>query len=77
VDSDADEDSSEPELSAKSSNKNKLVPISAKKPQRHKVRPGETLTSIASSYNTTVAQLKKDNNLSKGNIKAGQVLTIK
>jgi LysM repeat protein len=27
----------------------------------HKVKPGETLYSIASSYNTTVSALKKDN----------------
>jgi len=29
--------------------------------KRHKVRQGETLYSIANSYNTTVSALKKDN----------------
>jgi LysM repeat protein len=28
---------------------------------RHKVKPGETLYSIASSYNTTVTAIKHDN----------------
>jgi LysM repeat protein len=28
---------------------------------RHKVKPGETLYSIANSYNTTVTALKHDN----------------
>ncbi len=44
---------------------------------RHKVKRGETLTSIANSYNTSVAQLKKDNKLEADNVKAGQVLLIK
>ncbi len=42
----------------------------------HKVKKGETLSSIAQSYNTTVADLKKNNaNLSK-NLRAGEVLVI-
>jgi len=32
-----------------------------KQPVRHKVRPGETLYSIANTYNTTVAALKQTN----------------
>src|SRR5512146_2212109 len=51
-----------PEITSKSKKKNVLQAVS-KKAVRHKVRPGETLTSIASSYDTTVAQLKKVNNL--------------
>jgi membrane-bound lytic murein transglycosylase D len=34
---------------------------SAKQPLRHKVQPGETLYSIANTYNTTVAALKETN----------------
>jgi membrane-bound lytic murein transglycosylase D len=41
---------------------------------RHKVKPGETLFSIASRYNTTVAALRRDNKVSS--LKAGDVLLI-
>jgi len=33
----------------------------AAKVVHHKVKPGETLTSIASTYNTTVAALRREN----------------
>ena len=65
-----------PEIGTKSQHNSKLEAASSKV-VHHKVRRGETLTSIANSYNTTVAQLKRDNNLSAGNLKAGQVLLIK
>jgi membrane-bound lytic murein transglycosylase D len=65
-----------PEVSSKSNSVSHLKPVS-KKTTRHKVKPGETLISIANSYNTTVAQLKKDNRLTASNLKAGQVLVIK
>jgi membrane-bound lytic murein transglycosylase D len=41
----------------------------------HKVRTGETLTSIASAYRTTVAALKRDNR-NIANLHPGMILTI-
>ena len=43
----------------------------------HRVRPGETLSSIARLYSTTVAALKQWNHISGSTIAAGQRLTIK
>jgi len=43
----------------------------------HRVRPGETLSSIARIYSTTVAALKQWNHISGSTIAAGQRLTIK
>jgi membrane-bound lytic murein transglycosylase D len=40
----------------------------------HKVKPGETLYSIANRYNTSVAVLRRDNKISS--LKAGDVLVI-
>ncbi|OFV89897.1 MAG: hypothetical protein A3H95_13050 [Acidobacteria bacterium RIFCSPLOWO2_02_FULL_64_15] len=42
----------------------------------YRVKPGDTLTSIARLYETTVAALKNWNNLSTNLIKAGQRLTV-
>lgn len=42
----------------------------------HKVKKGETLSSIAQSYNTTVANLKKNNANLSANLRAGEVLLI-
>ncbi len=42
----------------------------------HRVKRGETLSSIASDYNTTVSALKRDNH-NVANLKAGSVLVIK
>ncbi len=42
----------------------------------HTVRSGESLYSIASTYHTTVAQLKADNGLESTDIVPGQKLTI-
>lgn len=42
----------------------------------HKVKPGETLFSIASRYNTTVAALRRDNRVSE-NLKPGEVLVVR
>ena len=50
---------------------------SKSKKRTHKVRPGETLTSIASEYNTTVADLKKANGKTTNHLRAGSVLVIK
>ncbi len=43
----------------------------------HKVKKGETLSSIASSYNTTVAALRRDNGKMAANLQAGDVLVIR
>jgi membrane-bound lytic murein transglycosylase D len=48
----------------------------AKNATRHTVKRGETLTSIASQYNTTVADLKK-NNPTIAKLRAGDVLLIR
>ncbi len=65
-----------PEIASKSNPASSLQKTSAKA-VRHKVQRGETLTSIANSYNTSIAQLKKDNNLDTNDLRAGQVLVIK
>jgi len=43
----------------------------------HKVKKGETLSSIASSYDTTVTALQRDNGKTAGNLHAGDVLVIR
>jgi membrane-bound lytic murein transglycosylase D len=43
----------------------------------HKVKPGETLSSIAQSYNTTVASLRKNNSKLSANLRTGEVLVIR
>jgi membrane-bound lytic murein transglycosylase D len=43
----------------------------------HKVKKGETLSSIASSYDTTVAALRRDNGKMAANLQAGDVLVIR
>jgi membrane-bound lytic murein transglycosylase D len=43
----------------------------------HKVKKGETLTGIAQSYNTTVADLKRNNANLSANLRAGEVLLIR
>ena len=43
---------------------------------RHKIRSGETLSQIASQYDTSVKHLKKVNNLHGNNIRAGKHLLI-
>ena len=43
----------------------------------HKVQPGETLSGIAQSYNTTVASLKKNNANLSANLQAGEILVIR
>jgi len=42
----------------------------------HKVKKGDTLSSIAQSYNTTVANLKKNNANLSANLRPGEVLLI-
>ena len=43
---------------------------------RHKVKAGETLTSIANSYNTTVSALKKDNR-NIATLRPGMILVVR
>ncbi len=45
--------------------------------RRHKVKSGETLHSIASAYNTSVAALRRDNGKVAANLRAGDVLVIR
>jgi LysM repeat protein len=60
----------------KSKSKRSLRPASEKPVQHHKVQPGETLTSIATTHHTTVAALKRDNgNLAM--LRPGMVLVIR
>ncbi len=43
----------------------------------HKVKKGETLSEIASSYNTTVSALRRDNGKVASNLQPGDVLVIR
>jgi len=60
-------------VAAKSRSSNYLKP-----PQRrvHKVKPGETLASIAADYKTTVGQLQRSNKLASATIHPGDLLVI-
>ncbi len=64
--------------SAKSKRSKKLQASvkQAGKPVRHKVKKGETLSSIASQYNTSVAALRRDNSRAAAHLKPGDVLVI-
>ncbi len=63
----------------KPSKSNDLHQASSKKPGKilHKVKPGETLTSIADHYNTTVAALRKDNAKIGSHLRAGDVVVVR
>ncbi len=50
--------------------------IATAKRRTHKVKKGETLSSIADNYGTTVAALRRDNPKIAKSLKAGQVLVI-
>ena len=52
------------------------VPVEVTKTKYHTVKSGETLSSIAKKYNTTVARIKKLNNLKSDNIKVKQKLRV-
>lgn len=61
----------------KSKGKSSLqVSSKSAKTLRHKVRKGETLTSIAETYNTSVEALRR-NNHNAGHLRAGDVLIVK
>ena len=61
--------------SGKSKTSSKLQ-ASAGKATVHKVRPGETLSSIANQYNTTVAALRRDNARLGATLHPGDVVVI-
>jgi len=64
--------------SSKSKN-GKTLNASAKKPSgrvTHTVKKGETLSSIASQYNTSVAAIRRDNSRAAAHLKPGDVLII-
>ncbi|MEX2122707.1 MAG: LysM peptidoglycan-binding domain-containing protein [Woeseia sp.] len=44
--------------------------------QRHKVRPGETLSEIAGKYRTTIAAIRGANGIGGNTIRAGAYLTV-
>lgn len=52
------------------------VDVSATGRIRHKVKRGESLSTIASKHRVTVAQLKNWNRLKSNNLRVGQVLSV-
>ena len=52
------------------------VAVETAKTKYHTVKSGETLSMIAKKYNTTVAKIKKLNNLKSDKIKAKQKLRV-
>jgi membrane-bound lytic murein transglycosylase D len=58
----------------KSSEKSRLE--ARKRTVHHKVRRGETLSSIAETYNTSVAELRRDNGSAAKHLRAGTVLVV-
>ena len=68
-----------PELVAKKSSKGSKTAKAGSKAvaAKHTVKAGETLSSIASRYNTTVAALQKYNGRSAGKLHPGDVLVIR
>ena len=66
----------QPSVASKSKSRKPLHATNDKPLVRHKVKQGETLTSIASTHHTTVAALKRDNrNLST--LRPGMILMIR
>ena len=61
---------------ASKSTKSKKLQASAKGRRVHTVKPGETLSSIASRYNTTVAALKRDNPRLSARLHPGDTVII-
>jgi peptidoglycan lytic transglycosylase D len=62
--------------SSKSKSGNDLRTVSQRAVQHHKVQPGETLTSIASTHHTTVEALKRDNG-DPAILRPGMILIIR
>jgi membrane-bound lytic murein transglycosylase D len=65
---------SERYAAAKSSPKNSVKEIASS--GKYKVKKGETLSMLSKRFSVSVDQLKSANNLKKGKIIAGQILTI-
>lgn len=63
-------------VASKSKSKSTLQTGSPASAKRHKVKPGETLTSIASTHHTTVAALKRDNG-NLATLRPGMILVIR
>ena len=63
-------------VASKSKSKRTLHVVSDKSLVRHKVKPGETLVSIASTHHTTVAALKRDNG-DLATLRPGMILLIR
>ena len=61
---------------ASKAKRSKTLPSRDSAQVRHKVKPGETLFSIATSYNTTVSALK-ENNSNLGILRPGMILLIR
>ena len=61
---------------AAKANKGKSLPAAKKSVVHHKVKRGETLTSIASRYNTTVAALRRDNS-KVAHLKPGDIVLVR
>lgn len=59
-------------------NRNNTKELHSAKARRrvHRVRKGETLSSIAERYNTTVEQLRRDNRLANAELRPGETLII-
>jgi membrane-bound lytic murein transglycosylase D len=68
-------ESSQDSVAGKSGRK-KSPQVAGGKRRTHTVKPGETLYSIASTYNTTVAELKRDNRLASNKLFPGDTLVI-
>lgn len=54
----------------------KSAAATSSKPTTHKIRSGETLSTIARKYGVTVAQIKAANGMKSDNLQAGKTLTI-
>lgn len=67
----------QPDTQPKVQPKQKTKKKDSNSPQYIKVRKGDNLSKIAQRYGTTVAKIRKLNNLSNDKIKAGQQLRVK
>ena len=70
-------DASETKVAAKSKSNAKSSLQASSKTVHHKVKKGETLSSIAEDYNTTVAALRRANGKAASHLTAGTVLVVK
>ena len=50
--------------------------VASRKPRRHEIARGDTLTGIAARYRVSVSSLKRHNNLSSNLLRVGQVIQI-